>query len=216
MNWWDLGENSGYHGGRLALHRIPCAFCGQSGNFKNNYHIEKMDGSNSKKLNYEILHCVNCGNYTMVFWSSSTLSDFHDFRAMPWPTETNSFPEHWPKDIGRYWMQARRGLERKDWDAAAVMARSAIQLALRYHETVGSNLKQEIDDLAKKGLLPPVMKDWSHEVRELGNDSAHPAPESTGTEAKDARDVVEFLSTLLTMLYDLPHRIEQYRARKRS
>jgi hypothetical protein len=77
------------------------------------------------------------------------------------------------------------------------------------------HLKEEIDDLAKKGLLPPVMQDWSHTVRVLGNENAHPTPGSTtGTDPKDPRDVVEFLTTLLTILYDLPHQIEQYRARQ--
>jgi Domain of unknown function (DUF4145) len=215
--WWTLGENNGYSGNELAIHRITCAFCGESGNFTTNYHIEKKDGSEDKTLNYDILQCVNCGNYTMVFWSGSTTSRLHDFKTVPWPTDTTKFPEHWPKDIGRYWVQAQRSLEGKNWDAAAVMARSAVQLALRYHNAVGKNLYQEIDDLAAKGLLPPVMRDWSHEVRELGNDSAHPTPaSSTGTESKDAKDVVQFLSTLLQMLYDLPYKIDQYRARKES
>ena len=86
----------------------------------------------------------------MVFWSSSNFSKFHDFRTLPWPTETTKFPEHWPKDIGQYWMEAQRSLEGKNWNAAAVMARSAVQLALRYHKAAGNNLKQEIDDLAKR------------------------------------------------------------------
>jgi hypothetical protein len=58
------------------------------------------------------------------------------------------------------------------------------------------------------------MKEWSHEVRELGNDSAHPDPGAKGTDPKDARDVVEFLSTLLQVTYDLSHQIAQYRKRK--
>jgi len=33
--------------------------------------------------------------------------------------------------------------------------------------------------------LPPVMKDSAHNVRELGNDSAHPGPEQLPTSAKD-------------------------------
>jgi hypothetical protein len=213
MNWWDFGEHTGYSGNKLSTHRIVCGFCRESGNFKTTHHVEKKDGSNYKVLNYEIFQCVNCGNYTMVFWSGS--SQLHDYKTLPWPTETTNFPEHWPKDIGQYWMEAQRSLEGKNWNAAAVMARSAVQLALRYRNAVGNNLKQEIDDLAAKGLLPPVMKEWSHEVRELGNDSAHPTPASSaGTESKDANDVVQFLSTLLQMLYDLPHKIEQYRARK--
>jgi hypothetical protein len=60
------------------------------------------------------------------------------------------------------------------------------------------------------------MKDWSHEVRELANESAHPDPGAKGTTPKDARDVVEFLSFLLRITYDLPHQIKQYRARKKS
>jgi len=36
--------------------------------------------------------------------------------------------------------------------------------------------KQEIADLASRGLLPPLMKDWSDTLCELGNDSAHPKP----------------------------------------
>jgi hypothetical protein len=212
MNWWEFGEHTGYSGNQLATHRIICAFCNERGNFAKVSHQGRKD-SDDKKLNYDILQCINCGNYTMVFWSGS--SQLHDFRTLPWPTETTNFPEHWPKDIGQFWMEAQRSLEGKNWNAAAVMARSAIQLALRYHEAVGNNLKQEIDDLAKKGLLPPVMKEWSHEVRVLGNDSAHPTPgSSAGAVSKDAKDVVQFLSTLLTMLYDLPHKIEQYRARK--
>jgi Domain of unknown function (DUF4145) len=96
------------------------------------------------------------------------------------------------------------------------MARSAIQLVARYQGAKGSNLKQEIDDLAEKGLLPPIMKEWSHEVRVLGNESTHPAPGGAGTDHNDARDVVEFLDTLMVMTYNLPHQIEQYRKRKSS
>ena len=215
MNWWDFGEHTGYPGAELTMHEITCAFCGVSGHFKHNYHKEKKSDSKDKTLNYDVLHCTNCGNYIMVFWSGSNFSRFHDFKTMPWPTETTKFPDHWPKDIGQYWIEAQRSLEGKNWTAAAMMARSAIQLALRYQRAVGNNLAEEIDDLATKGLLPPAMKNWSHEVRRVGNDSAHPTPgSSAGTESKDAKDVVAFLSVLLTMLYDLPHTIEQYRTRK--
>jgi hypothetical protein len=219
MSWWDLGEHVGYSGNKLALHRITCGFCGESGNFENAYHLEKKDGSNRKTLNYEILKCGNCGNYSMVFWSASRVvssQGMHDFHVVPWPLQTVSFPEHWPDDIGRFWMQARRSLEGKNWDAASLMARSAIQLAVRYKNAAGRNLKEEIDDLAQKGILPPVVREWSHEVRELGNENAHPAPGTKGTNQEDAKDVVDFLGVLLNMLYDLPHQIEQYSARKET
>lgn len=95
------------------------------------------------------------------------------------------------------------------------MARSAIQLVARANGATGKNLKGEIEDLAAKGKLLPIMKEWAHEVRELANEGTHPQPGTTGTGEKDAKDVVEFLSFFMQVMYDLPHQIEQYRARKK-
>jgi hypothetical protein len=94
------------------------------------------------------------------------------------------------------------------------MARSAVQLVARANGAKGKNLKEEIDDLAAKGLILPVMQEWAHEVRELGNESTHPKPGSTGTNEKDAKDVVEFLTFLMTVIYNVPKQIADFRARK--
>lgn len=102
----------------------------------------------------------------------------------------------------------------RNWDAATVMARSALQLALRSNGAKGANLKQEIDDLASKGILPPLMQDWSHNVRELGNESAHPSPDQEPTSPRDASDIVGFLDFLLQYVYTLPKNIKEYRGRK--
>lgn len=103
------------------------------------------------------------------------------------------------------------------WGGAGVNqgGASAVQLIARKLEAKGSNLKQEINDLADRGLLPPIMKEWSHDIRELGNDAAHPAPGAEGTTQKNAQDVVEFLDVLLGFTENLPHRILEYRARKK-
>jgi hypothetical protein len=213
-SWWSLGEGMGYHGEELALYRISCPFCLERGNFKVAFHAEKKQPNGSKKLNFDTLQCGSCSSYVMCLWSSS--HDLHDYRVLPWPLKWEKHPEHWPEAIGRYWLQAKRSLADENWDAAAVMARSALQLALRDHKATGANLKQEIQDLAAKGLLPPNMKDWSDQVRELGNDSAHPKPDQSPTDPRDARDIVQFLDFLLEYLYTLPHRIAQYRQREQK
>jgi hypothetical protein len=91
-----------------------------------------------------------------------------------------AYPKHWPEDVGRYWVEAKRCIEAKTWTAAALMARSAVQLVARKNDAKGNNLKQEIDDLAAKGLILPIMKEWAHEVRELANEGTHPQPDSEG------------------------------------
>jgi hypothetical protein len=95
------------------------------------------------------------------------------------------------------------------------MARSALQAALRDQGAKGKNLATEITDLATRGILPPLMEEWSHELRALGNDAAHPDAQSTGATAADARDLVEFLDYLLEYLYNLPKAIADYRARRK-
>lgn len=211
-SWWSLGEWSGNRGTELATYLITCPFCGEEGNFSTEFHATKKQPNGRKVLNFDTLKCGNCASFVQVFWSAG--DSLHSFRVQPWPLKIDKAPEDYPQAIGRFWLQAKRNLKDRNWDAAAVMARSALQLALRSSEAKGANLKQEIEDLASKGVLPPIMKDWAHNVRELGNDSAHPNPEQPPTSPKDASDIVGFLDFLLEYLYTLPRKINEYRERK--
>jgi hypothetical protein len=213
-SWWDLGEWSGFDGTKLALFRIACPFCLEKGNFSVAFHAEKKQPNGKKILNFDTLKCGNCASFLQVFWSAG--DRVHDYRAIPWPLRIEKYPENWPEAVGRYWLQARRSLSDENWDAAAVMGRSAMQMALRDHNAEGKNLKEEIDNLTSKGILPPIMRDWAHNVRELGNDSAHPKPDQGPTDRRDANDIVQFLDYLLEYLYTLPKRIEAYRARNKE
>jgi len=210
-NWWDLGESSGVSGSDLATYNITCAFCGDRGNFAPHHHTERKN-TRGKVLNYDILRCENCGNFTMVFWSSS--GRIHDRRVVPWPLKYEKHPEAWPEDVGRFWLQAKRAQADRNWDSAAVMARSALQLALRHKDAQGKDLFHEIDDLATRGELPPLMKEWAHEVRLLARDPAHPKPGQEPTSSRDVADAVKFLDFLLEYLFSLPASIKQFRQRK--
>lgn len=214
MSWWDIGEGSGFqtYNGDLRVDLVDCGFCGEAGKFR--FESRRVnENSSGKTLHYDILKCEQCGNLTSVFWGigSSGLQRIHQ---IPWLTNTRSWPKHWPEDVGRYWLQAKRNIEASNWDAAALMARSAVQLTMRHMQAEGKNLFQEINDLGKKSLLPPIMIEWAHEVRLLGNDNAHPMPGEAGTTAKDAEAIVEYLSMLLKISFDLPHQITEYRGNK--
>lgn len=213
-SWWELGEWSGQHGPDLALYRITCPFCSERGNFKIAHHAEKKKANGHKVLNFDTLECGSCKGYVMCLWSASR--DMHAFRVLPWPLMHEKHPIHWPETVGRFWLQAKRNISGENWDATVVMARSAMQAALRDKGAQGANLKQEIEDLARKGLLPPIMKDWSDTLRDLGNDSAHPKPAQAPTSSRDAQDIVRYLDFLLEYLYDLPKQIAEYRARDRG
>lgn len=216
-SWWDLGEGVGYRGNELEVHHITCPFCQERGNFSAEHRAAKKKPNSSKTLHFDTLKCGNCAGFVMVLWSVNEFSvsrGLYDFRVLPWPIKLEKYPDHWTEAVGRFWLQAHRSAMEENWDAAAIMARSALQVALREHKAEGKSLQGEIDDLAAKGILPPHMKDWAHELRELSNESAHPDPASSKASAEDVRDVIEFLDFLLQYLYNLPHEIATYRARR--
>jgi hypothetical protein len=214
MSWWEIGDGSGYpaYNGELRIDLVDCGFCGESGRFRFEGRLNK-ENATGKVLHYDTLRCEQCGNLTSVFWGIGN-SGLQRIHQVPWLRKTTRWPKHWPDDVGRYWLQAKRSIEASNWDAAALMARSAIQLTLRYKEATGKNLNEEINDLGAKSLLPPIMVQWAHEVRLLGNDNAHPTPGAIGTAPEDASAVVEFLSMLLKIVFDLPHQISEHRERK--
>lgn len=213
-SWWDLAEWSGYDGNELDLREIACPFCMERGNFKIEHHAEKKKQNSNKKLNFDTYKCENCAGYILVFWASAQFDAIHDLRFIPYSLKISRAPKDWPEVVGRYWLQAQNNLQNENWDAASLMARSAMQSALRDRQARGKNLKEEINDLANKGILPPVMKEWANELRELGNETAHPKSNQEPINKNDVRDVVNFLDFLLEYLYSLPKQIEDYRKRK--
>jgi hypothetical protein len=217
-SWWQLGEDTGHEGHDLALYKIECAFCGERGNWGCVFHEEMKKPNGKKRLNFDVYRCGNCAAYTHVMWSISERSyshAFHGFCVLPYPLKTKPEPSgNWPPLVQRFWMQAHQSLSAEIWDGASVMTRSAMQVTLREQGAKGRTLKDEIEDLAVKNMLPPAMKEWSTELRLLGNESAHPELDQTDADPQDIRDAIQFLDLLLNYIYDLPAQIKLYRDRR--
>jgi hypothetical protein len=218
-SWWELGEGMGFQGSEMEAWRIECPFCGVKGNFARAFREKKQKPNSDKCLYFDVYQCQNCVGYVHVLWSASEYSSFgrglYDFRVLPRPLNAKPEPsENWPSGMHRFWVQAQDSLTHENWDAASVMARSALQFVVREKGAKGKDLKAQIEDLVAKGVLHKLMADWAHEVRLLANESAHPeAPVPTDVTPEDARDIVHFLDLLLLYLYDLPKQIEKYRQR---
>lgn len=215
-SWWELGEWSGHTGTELALYLIECPFCGEKGNFAVDHHAENKKPNSDKKLNLDTLKCGNCAKHLMVLWSAGEYSfrnGIHDYRMLPWPLSAKKAPDYLPTAIGRSWAQVQKSLGSESWDAAAVMARTALETAIQDKGGKGKVLFDMIEDLATKGILPPLMKEWAHEVRLLGKRGTHKSGLDQGTEQRDARDIAEFLDYVLHYLYSLPKDIKEYRKR---
>jgi len=157
-NIWELGDWRGYPGDRLNVARISCPFCFEKGNFEFEHDAIKSKSQPAKQIHFSTLKCGNCAGYVLVMWSVSFTGDVHDFIALPTPNILNSWPEHWDSQIGNYWLEAHRNFESGQYLSAVLMARSVLQLSLRLADSTGTSLKAEINNLASKGVLPPLMK----------------------------------------------------------
>jgi hypothetical protein len=218
-SWWRFGEGGGAIGPTLALWSIECAFCGERGNFERSFHAEKKKPNSDKKLNFDVYKCNNCAGYVHVFWSASEGAFLdrgtHAFRVLPWPLNPKPQPSsNLSEEMARFWIQAHQSVSAEAWDAASVMARSVLQLALREQNAAGKRLVDQIQDLGMKGLLAPSVCEWATEVRLLGNDAAHPVPGEPPAEPQDVHQCIDFLDFLLYCLYDLPAEVKAYRARR--
>ncbi|HEY1074753.1 MAG TPA: DUF4145 domain-containing protein [Patescibacteria group bacterium] len=217
-SWWDLGESSGHLGNDLALYLIECPFCEVKGNFELAFHGEKTKPNGRKVLNFDTYKCGNCAGFVQVTWSAGEYSHgpnrgMHAFIVQPWPKRVNQAPEHWPLTVSRFWKQAHQSLKSETWDAAAIMSRSALQAIMKDKRAKGNNLEKQIDDLAEKGILPQLIKDWAHELRLLGNKSAHPKSDEGDVDPQNVKDIIKFLDFMLKYTYDLPKEIDNYRDR---
>src|SRR5438128_2135139 len=105
---WELGEYSGERGPALAIHKITCAFCLETGNFSPASNFFKQRANSNKRIHFTTLKCEHCAGYVLVMWSANSNELIHDFRVLPAPLRVVKAPEDWPSAVARYWMQAQR------------------------------------------------------------------------------------------------------------
>ena len=110
-----------------------------------------------------------------------------------------------PAEIESDRMEAWACLHGGCFRAAVIMARAAVQRAVRALEPEGGTLAAEIDSLVGKGKITTELMEWAHAVRMDGNDAAHPDTLGEVTR-KDAADSLEFMDAFLRLAVALPAR----------
>jgi len=128
---------------------------------------------------------------------------------LPSPTDER-IPEHIRKDIN----EAKLCLNVNAYRACAVMARRAIQNAcIDKGANRNKKLKEQIEELANKGVITNDLKEWANVVRWIGNDAAHPNKEEVSKE--DAEDILKLAEQFMYVIYVAPA-IAKERRKKRG
>ena len=155
--------------------------------------------------------CGNCGRGVCI---ESLGINFHsqnpivNLMNMYPNSATFDAPEHTPENIAGDYKTAKKNLLGNEYKAASIMARTALEAAVKEFDARGVNLKQKIDNLAEQHVITQSLAEWAHEIRDIGNDAAH---ESSPISQADAEQAVYFAEMLFTYLFTLPGMIEERR-----
>jgi len=120
-------------------------------------------------------------------------------------------PEHLPNAIECALFQAEHNFPVVgNEEAAGTMYRKALDLGLKaLAPDVDGNLKKRIDKMVETHLLTPALGMWAHEIRLLGNDSAHDEEPPTRDELTALRN---FTNLVMQYLFTLPKMVELRKA----
>lgn len=158
---------------------------------------------------HALFTCVECQNVCWGSWTSKT-----DLRVDAPLLRTGASPDI-PPLIASSFSEAIGALNAGLSRASVIMARSAIQAAVRELGAEGRTLAAEIRNLADSCAIPVSLADWANEIRGAGNPVAHPK-ETEQTTAQDAEEIVAFAESLFDYLYVIPAEVARCRARTKG
>lgn len=147
-------------------------------------------------------------------WPGTVQDGGYDIQ-LTWPKPTmpaapNDVPEH----IARNFIQAEHARQRDHREAAGMVYRRTLEVALKDIDPDGRGmLKARIDSLTKSGKLNEQMSLWAHSVRVLGNEASHDEPEPS---KEDIDDLAAFVAITLEYLYTMPAKVVRRLPKKGS
>ena len=116
-----------------------------------------------------------------------------------------------PKSIAEAHAEAEICFSARAYTACAIMCRRALE-GICVHHGLKKNLKANLDELKKQGVIENRLFEWADSLRIAGNDAAHKVDVTFTRE--DARDVLEFTRALNEYIFTFADAFEQFNKRR--
>lgn len=186
-----------------------CGFCNMPVNFKRISDAfscgENVEYYAAKEEYFSALfNCPNCGKQNLIILGRRRVSSGYSYYyKTQFPKYSPDRMDDVPKEIESDRYEAWESYYNECFKASAIMARSALQRAVRILEAKGRSLYEEIEDLKNGGVITKQLADFAHEVRITGNDIAHPE-DITTVDQKEVEESLDFLDGFLETVFVLP------------
>jgi len=160
---------------------------------------------------YSVLVCTHCSRFV---YSTAHIAIPEDIKIL-YPTVRTEASNDYPEEVRDNLTESIRSFSGNNYKASVIMARSALQSAMREMSANGKNLYEEIEDLASKHLIPIALSSWAHEIRDGGNLVAHPEP-GKKVQREDAAELLALTESILEYMYLIPADVKRRRDRLSS
>lgn len=160
---------------------------------------------------YEIIECKGCETVSFRKFSAHDLSDPYNCAEYLYPLRIkgrkglNEDTDYLPVDVKRIYLETLKALNSEMPILTGIGLRALVETVCKEKNATGDNLWAKIDDLIAQKVLTLTGAKILHEVRTLGNASAHEVKPHSKKSLGLAMDVVEHL---LTAVYILPKKVE--------
>lgn len=121
-----------------------------------------------------------------------------------------------PKEVADDYIEATRCIDVSAPRATVTQSRRAIQDAcVLVGADPKADLVDQIDELEKKRLINPGLKDIAHTIRMIGNWGAHPQGDHLkDVTSDDALEILKFTSEFLDEIFIRPARLKTLKTKK--
>ena len=92
------------------------------------------------------------------------------------------------------------------------MCRKALQRTCKEKGAIKKELYEQIDEIAKKGIISSDLKDLAHSVRLIGNDGVHPNEDHITRE--DAEEILNLTEQFLEIIFVTPIKIKEIKEKR--
>ena len=207
--------------------RLACEECGRKTNHRVLASVEEYDetpdGDIRVWIDHWVVQCRGCNTLAFCrrYLCSEDLAYDDDDNSILIPNH-EMFPHRLPgrqrKEYGWKVPDKIRNLYEEAYTSlcndlnvlASIGMRAVLEMVCRDKGFVKGNLRSKINDLAKKGIVVSTDAEILHNLRFLGNESAHEAATHTTKELIAGLTVIEHL---LTSLYVLPREAKRIPSR---
>jgi hypothetical protein len=117
-----------------------------------------------------------------------------------------------PISVKNAYIQALRSFSASLWEPCVLMCRKCLEEFANHEQISGKDLYEKIENLSINGIIDSRLKNWSHEIRLVGNEAAHIATKPITKQ--DARDVLDFTEAILLYVFSLTSRFDSFRKRR--